>query len=161
MKVTINDYIELFKISYKKHYGKDIIIKPKNYKYFHKHIEICDKLLIQPAVFYNMINNYLSKNNINPLISSYSEFRILSLIKQESKNTKNISVDNIVSIEKQNKIKKKLEALWSSDNIFKTHSFLYKIFTKEYLLQDKQFMELRNKKYDFQGFDIDIAEYIM
>ncbi len=160
MKRTINDFIAIFKQSYEKHFKKEITIKPNNYKYFHNHMEICSRLVITPEYFYDMVNNYLENNKIKPLISSYSEYKILTLIKQESKHTKNTRVDNNVSIDKQIKIKKKLEMLWASENIFKTHSFLYKIFTKEYLLQDNQFIVLYNNKYHFQGFYTDIQEYL-
>jgi len=50
--------------------------------------------------------------------------------------------------------------IWQTNNIYKTHIFLYKCFTKEFLLQDNQFKELYNNNHEFDGFRSDIEEYL-
>lgn len=159
--MDINEMKSEFLESYEKHFNSKVPDLLSCYdKHFIEHIKIINKLGISANYFYNKINEFIVKTNKRPLIYNYNEKLIIKIIKEEKTPIKSKFIDTNITIEKQNAIKKRFCFLWSTENIFKTHVFLYKCFTKNFLLQDIQFMELYNSNYDFQGFRDDIIEYI-
>jgi hypothetical protein len=160
--MTIDEMKKEFIKAFKDYFeNKEVPILMNSYdRHFKEHLYIVDKLNITPSLFYTKINDHLIKTNKHPTIHLYNEKTITKILKKDNTPIKSKLINTDITIDKLNAIKKRFMFIWNTNNIFRTHVFLYKSFTKKFLLQDNQFMELYNNGYDFQGFRQDIEDYI-